>query len=538
MVQPAVCQSSLPFSEKRGADPKREYVLGQPDFFERFIYGSFADPPQGSIAAILFFLAVFSYDDCPRSSMYERPGIWVNADKNDFPMTAYDMANKTGGGFYQMDDQVLFAQYAARVNEWGNQVKETLALRGASTDGASSLLEFIAEHDGEWTEEAVRELQRLADDVYVGALRQYVMEAAAWGRQVEQALSARRMAEDVGLSSLLAYIDGHGDEWTEEAIYELQRLVDDVYTRAVRLADSSAAEREEEATQEQVEGESVSPELESENKENEDGWLDTSGTAERVEDGKEPAFMAELSDSLPDIADGEPGQADNVTDGKRRWVDADDGGEPRQQVAPGRHVLPPLPYRYDALEPHISEEIMRLHHTKHHQSYVDGLNQAERMMAEARRTNNFDLLKHWEREAAFHGSGHYLHTIFWYNMHPEGGGEPRGELRAQIERDFGSFAAFRRHFTEAAKSAEGVGWALLVWAPRAHRLEILQAEKHQLMAQWDVIPLLVLDVWEHAYYLQYKNDRAAYIEHWWNVVNWRNVEERFHEARKLRWQPF
>ncbi len=189
-----------------------------------------------------------------------------------------------------MDDQMLFAQYAARVNEWGNQVKETLALRGASTDGASSLLEFIAEHDGEWTEEAVRELQRLADDVYVGALRQYVMEAAAWGRQVEQALSARRMAEDVGLSSLLAYIDGHGDEWTEEAIYELQRLVDDVYTRAVRLADSSAAEREEEATQEQVEGESVSPELESENKENEDGWLDTSGTAERVEDAKEPAF--------------------------------------------------------------------------------------------------------------------------------------------------------------------------------------------------------------------------------------------------------
>ncbi|MFC0297542.1 superoxide dismutase [Geobacillus jurassicus] len=437
-----------------------------------------------------------------------------------------------------MDDQTLFARYAAEVGEWGRQVEQALALRGVSTEGVSVLRKLIAEHDGEWTEEAVRELQRLADDVYVGALRHYAMEAAAWGRQVERALSARGAAEDVGLSSLLAYIDEHGDEWTEEAIYELQRLVDDVYTRAVRLTDLSAADREEEVLQEQMEGDAALPESDGESKADEDGWSDTSGAVERAENGQEPAFVQESSDLPPDAADGKLSQADDATEGGRSQADAADGGEPRQQVALGRHVLPPLPYRYDALEPHISEEIMRLHHTKHHQSYVDGLNKAERMMAEARRTNNFDLLKHWEREAAFHGSGHYLHTIFWYNMHPEGGGEPRGELRAQIERDFGSFDAFRRHFTEAAKSAEGVGWALLVWAPRAHRLEILQAEKHQLMAQWDVIPLLVLDVWEHAYYLQYKNDREAYIEHWWNVVNWRNVEERFHEARKLRWQPF
>ncbi|BDG46661.1 superoxide dismutase [Parageobacillus sp. KH3-4] len=216
----------------------------------------------------------------------------------------------------------------------------------------------------------------------------------------------------------------------------------------------------------------------------------------------------------------------------------EEGERSQTYIAAGRHVLPPLPYSYDALEPYISKEIMQLHHTKHHQSYVDGLNKAEKMMKKARETNNYELLKHWEREAAFHGSGHYLHTIFWNNMHPKGGGEPHGELLEQIKRDFGSFERFKRHFTEAAKSAEGVGWALLVWSPRSHRLEILQTEKHQFMTQWDTIPLLVLDVWEHAYYLQYKSDRAAYINNWWNVVHWRDVEERFAQAQKLRWKPF
>ncbi len=213
--------------------------------------------------------------------------------------------------------------------------------------------------------------------------------------------------------------------------------------------------------------------------------------------------------------------------------------EQREARVPiGRHQLPPLPYRYDALEPHISEEIMRLHHTKHHQSYVDGLNQAEKMMQKARETNQYGLLKHWEREAAFHGSGHYLHTIFWNNLTPNGGGNPHGRLLEQIKEDFGSVERFKRHFTEAAKSVEGVGWAILVWAPRPGRLEILHTEKHQFMTQWDTIPLLVLDVWEHAYYLQYKNDRSAYIESFWKIVNWRDVEERFVQASRLRWKPF
>lgn len=203
----------------------------------------------------------------------------------------------------------------------------------------------------------------------------------------------------------------------------------------------------------------------------------------------------------------------------------------------GEHKLPPLPYPYDALEPYIDEETMRLHHDKHHQSYVDGLNKAEKMMAQARANNDFDLIKHWEREAAFHGAGHYLHTLFWTILSPDGGGEPEGELAEQINRDFGSFDAFKRHFSQAAEKVEGGGWAILVWSPRAQHLEILTAEKHQNLSQWDVIPLLVLDVWEHAYYLTYKNERKKYIDACWTVFNWPEVRERYLQARMVRWQP-
>ncbi|WP_019242084.1 MULTISPECIES: superoxide dismutase [Bacillus] len=216
-----------------------------------------------------------------------------------------------------------------------------------------------------------------------------------------------------------------------------------------------------------------------------------------------------------------------------------DDDETRQLFVPiGQHTLPPLPYGYNALEPYISEEIMRLHHDKHHQSYVDGLNKAEKKMQEARQTDDFSLLKHLEREAAFHGSGHYLHTIFWEIMRPNGGGEPKGALLQQIIKDFGSYKAFKKQFSEAAKQVEGVGWAILVWSPRSRRLEILQSERHMLLTQWDTIPLLVLDVWEHAYYLQYKNKRGDYVDQWWNIVNWPAVAIRFQKAQKLQWSPY
>jgi superoxide dismutase, Fe-Mn family len=203
-----------------------------------------------------------------------------------------------------------------------------------------------------------------------------------------------------------------------------------------------------------------------------------------------------------------------------------------------QHQLPPLPYAYNALEPVISERIMYLHHTKHHLSYVKGLNKAEKELAQARKNSNYSLIKHWERELAFHGSGHYLHTVFWNVMSPNGGGKPDGKLLQQIERDFSSFEKFKEHFSEAAKNVEGVGWAILVWSPRAHRLEILQAEKHQNLTQWDTIPLLALDVWEHAYYLQYENNRAKYVKEWWKIVNWPYVNSRYTKAMKVKWEKF
>lgn len=212
--------------------------------------------------------------------------------------------------------------------------------------------------------------------------------------------------------------------------------------------------------------------------------------------------------------------------------------EALRDVAIGRHQLPPLPYRYEALEPYISKEIMYLHHQKHHQSYVDGLNQAELALKKARITNDFTMLKHWERELAFHGAGHYLHCIFWFCMGPSGKRKPTGQMLHLIEQSFDSYDAFKSQFSAAAKLVEGVGWALLVWSPRSQRLEILQAERHQFLSQWDVIPLLVLDVWEHAYYLQYQNEKAKYVDQWWNVVEWREPEARLKQAQQVKWTPY
>jgi superoxide dismutase len=215
-------------------------------------------------------------------------------------------------------------------------------------------------------------------------------------------------------------------------------------------------------------------------------------------------------------------------------VDRDD----YQSIPIGGHILPPLPYPYDALEPYIDEKTMRLHHDHHHKSYVEGLNKAEKEMLKARESGDFSLIKHWEREAAFNGAGHYLHTIFWNTMNPRGGGEATGEIAHEINRTFGSFQKFKQHFSAAAEKVEGSGWAMLIWSPRSHRVEILQVEKHQNLSQHDIVPLMVLDVWEHAYYLKYQNNRRSYIDAWWNIVNWDEINSRFKQARNLRWQPF
>lgn len=191
------------------------------------------------------------------------------------------------------------------------------------------------------------------------------------------------------------------------------------------------------------------------------------------------------------------------------------------------HELPPLPYDYKALEPHIDEATMKLHHDKHHLAYVTGLNNAEAKLAEAREKNDFGLVKHWEREAAFHGAGHFLHCIFWENMSPKGGGEPSGALADAIAKRFGSFASFLAHFKAAATAVEASGWALLVKNMMTKNLDILTAEKHQNLSQWVTQPLLVIDVWEHAYYLKYQNNRAGYVEAFTKVINWEDVANRF-----------
>ncbi len=194
------------------------------------------------------------------------------------------------------------------------------------------------------------------------------------------------------------------------------------------------------------------------------------------------------------------------------------------------YKLPELPYPYDALEPHYDEETVRLHHDIHHKGYVDGLNNAVTKLDEARKTGDYALVKHWERELAFHGAGHILHSLFWDNMSPDGGGLPTDALAQQIDKDFGNFEAFKKHFTAATTAVEGSGWGILVWNPYAEKLDIMTAEKHQDLANWGVTPLLVCDVWEHAYYLKYQNKRAAWIEAWWNLVNWPDVAERLAKA--------
>ncbi len=199
------------------------------------------------------------------------------------------------------------------------------------------------------------------------------------------------------------------------------------------------------------------------------------------------------------------------------------------------HTLPSLPYAYDALEPYIDAQTMELHHSAHHQGYVNGLNNTEEALAEARANNDFELVQHYSRQAAFHGGGHWLHSMFWQVMAPPGnggGGEPSGALASKIEEDFGSFENFRAHFSAAAGAVEGGGWGLLHYRFTDDRLLVLQAESQHKFSPWDSIPILGVDVWEHAYYLNYQNRRGAYIENWWNVVNWSQVADNFRMLRE------
>jgi Fe-Mn family superoxide dismutase len=196
-------------------------------------------------------------------------------------------------------------------------------------------------------------------------------------------------------------------------------------------------------------------------------------------------------------------------------------------VPAGKHKLPPLPYQYNALEPIIGATTIKIHHDHHHKAYVDGLNKAELALVEARRQNDFTFVKYWEGELAFNGSGHILHSIYWTVMAPEKfDSEPGRVTIKEINRYFGSFDNFFGQFTTATTKVEASGWGILAWNPAWNRLEILTAEKHENLTQWGAIPILVLDVWEHAYYLDYQYNRETYVRQWLQLINWFEVENR------------
>jgi Fe-Mn family superoxide dismutase len=195
------------------------------------------------------------------------------------------------------------------------------------------------------------------------------------------------------------------------------------------------------------------------------------------------------------------------------------------------YTLPPLGYDYGALQPHISATIMELHHSKHHQTYVTGANNALAQMAEARESGNLANINKLEKDLSFNLGGHVNHSIFWTNMSPDGGDRPTGELAAALDDSFGSFDKFQAHFTAAAVGVQGSGWALLAYDAIGGNLVIEQLLNQQDNIPALSIPLLMLDVWEHAYYLDYKNVRPDYVKAWWNVVNWANVQQRFDAAR-------
>ncbi len=196
------------------------------------------------------------------------------------------------------------------------------------------------------------------------------------------------------------------------------------------------------------------------------------------------------------------------------------------------YTLPDLPYDYAALEPHISARIMELHHDKHHAAYVAGANTALEQLAEARESGNFGNVPKLEKDLAFHLGGHINHSIFWKNLSPDGGDKPVGELAAAIDEFFGSFDKFVGHFTAAAMSLQGSGWAVLAWDPVGARLVIHQLYDQQNNTPLGVTPILQLDMWEHAFYLDYVNVKADYVKAFWNIANWADAGARFEAARE------
>ena len=195
----------------------------------------------------------------------------------------------------------------------------------------------------------------------------------------------------------------------------------------------------------------------------------------------------------------------------------------------GKYFAAPLPFAFDALEPVIDARTVELHYTFHHKPAVVAANRAEEALAKARETVDFSAVKYLEKELAFQLSSHILHTIYWSNMSGKGG-EPKGDLAKMIARDFTSFDKFKAHIVAATSSVEASGWGMLGYHPASKRLMILQCENHQKLTAWGITPILMLDVFEHAYYLKYQNRRGEYVGNLFNLINWDNVAMRLDAA--------
>ncbi len=195
------------------------------------------------------------------------------------------------------------------------------------------------------------------------------------------------------------------------------------------------------------------------------------------------------------------------------------------------YTLPDLPYDYAALEPHISGRIMELHHDKHHAAYVTGANTTLEKLAEARDKGAFDAVVGLEKTLAFNLGGHVNHSAFWANLTPDAGQRPEGELAAAIDEFFGSFEAFQKHFAAVATTIQGSGWAILAWDSVGQKLVMFQLYDQQGNIPLGVVPIVLLDMWEHAFYLDYVNVKGDYVSAWWNIVNWADAAERFARAR-------
>ena len=194
------------------------------------------------------------------------------------------------------------------------------------------------------------------------------------------------------------------------------------------------------------------------------------------------------------------------------------------------YTLPDLPYDYAALEPHLNGEILELHHDRHHAAYVKGANDTLDQLAEARDKGNFGALVGLEKTLAFNVSGHLLHTLYWQNMSPDGGGRPEGDLADSITEHFGSFEAFHGQLTAATTAVQGSGWGVLIYEPTVRKLMVEQVYDHHGNVAQGSLPLLAFDAWEHAYYLQYRNVRPDFVKAMWEVVNWPDVAARYAAA--------